>query len=306
MERQGYDVIGDVHGHADKLVTLLAKMGYEDRDGSYRHPTRQAIFVGDLVDRGPKQLETVSIARSMVASGSALIVAGNHEFNAIAWRLGHRTKSPKNLKQHKAFLAEVGEGSATHDELIGWFLTLPLWLDLGDLRVVHACWDPASIDLLAGHVGSGNSLTPDLVKRATEEGSAEWRAIEHLLKGPEVSLAPFPAYLDGGGHPREHARWKWWDVDAVSLRTGAKMPANAVTAAGDPYPVLPDEPVPPPVEAYTDEVPVIYGHFWETGTPQPSSRFTACVDYSAGKGGPLVAYRWSGEKELAAENFVSS
>ena len=90
MKRQGYDVIGDVHGHADKLVALLTVMGYEDRDGCWRHPTRQAIFVGDLVDRGPKQLETVSIARSMVASGSALIVAGNHEFNAIAWRLGHR------------------------------------------------------------------------------------------------------------------------------------------------------------------------------------------------------------------------
>ncbi len=84
------------------------------------------------------------------------------------------------------------------------------------------------------------------------------------------------------------------------------MPTNAVTAAGDSYPVLSDEPISPPVEAYTDEVPVIYGHFWETGTPQPSSRFTACVDYSAGKGGPLVAYRWSGESHLTADNFVSS
>lgn len=307
MKREGYDVIGDVHGHADKLVTLLAKMGYEDRDGSWRHPDRQAIFVGDLVDRGPKQLETVSIARSMVASGSALIVAGNHEFNAIAWRLGHRKKTPKNLQQHQAFLAELGEGSATHDELIEWFMTLPLWLDLGELRVVHACWDPESIDSLAGQVGPENSLTKDLVKRASDEGSPEWKAIEHLLKGPEVSLAPSPPYLDGGGHPRKKARWKWWDLRANSLRSGAVLPANPKTASGDPYPDLPDEPLLRlPVKPYIDELPAFYGHFWRTGTPQPSSRFTACVDYSAAKGGPLVAYRWSGEKHLTAENFESS
>ncbi|NNF55549.1 MAG: metallophosphoesterase [Acidimicrobiales bacterium] len=307
MKRQGYDVIGDVHGHADKLVSLLVKMGYEDRDGSWRHSDRQAVFVGDLVDRGPKQLETVSIARSMVACGSALITAGNHEFNAVAWRFGHRKKSPKNRRQHMAFLTEVGEGSAVHDELIEWFMTLPLWLDLGGLRVVHACWDPASIALLAEQVGPGNSLTADLVKRATKNGSPEWRTVEHLLKGPEVSLAPYPAYLDSGGEPRKRARWKWWDSNALSLRSGVVLPANPVTATGDPYPVLPDEPLRSlPVTLYTDEIPVIYGHFWETGTPKPSSRFTACVDYSAGKGGPLVAYRWSGEKQLTAENFASS
>ena len=54
------------------------------------------------------------------------------------------------------------------------------------------------------------------------------------------------------------------------------------------------------------DTPVIYGHYWETGTPTVSSPTTACVDYSAGKGGPLVAYRWSGESELADEHFVSA
>ena len=54
--KTGYDVIGDVHGQAGKLEGLLKQMGYElDIKGTYRHPIRTAIFVGDLVDRGPDQ-----------------------------------------------------------------------------------------------------------------------------------------------------------------------------------------------------------------------------------------------------------
>lgn len=306
MLQPGYDVIGDVHGHADKMVALLSLMGYDDADGSWRHPNRQAIFVGDLVDRGPEQLETVSIARSMVESGSALIVAGNHEFNSVAWKLGHREHSKKNRKQHKKFLAQVGEDSATHEETIAWFMTLPLWLDLGDLRVVHACWDQESIDVLAGQVGPGNSLTEDLVERASEKDSPEWQAVEILLKGPEVSLAPYPAYLDSGGHARNRSRWKWWSPNANSLRSGARLPTNPTTTTGEPYPDLPDEPLEQKPVAYSDNVPVFYGHYWETGTPQPTSNVTACVDYSVGHGGPLVAYRWSGESILVAENFTST
>ena len=79
-----YDVIGDVHGHAGVLRGLLAKLGYVER-GAYRHPERQAVFVGDLIDRGPEQLATLRIVRSMVDAGDTLAVLGNHEFNAVAW-----------------------------------------------------------------------------------------------------------------------------------------------------------------------------------------------------------------------------
>ena len=83
----GYDIIGDIHGHADALKALLADMGYRDRAGAWRHPARQAVFVGDFIDRGPSQLETVDIVRRMVDVGGALAVMGNHELNAIAWFL---------------------------------------------------------------------------------------------------------------------------------------------------------------------------------------------------------------------------
>ena len=52
-----YDIIGDVHGQAGKLEALLEAMGYRNHSGAYRHPSRKAIFVGDFVDRGPRQVD---------------------------------------------------------------------------------------------------------------------------------------------------------------------------------------------------------------------------------------------------------
>lgn len=148
-----YDIIGDIHGQADKLEALLRELGYRSSGGLWSHPDRTVIFVGDFVDRGPAQVRTVEIVRGMVESGAALAVMGNHELNAIAWhtpdprRPGEFLRphhSPKwgasNRKQHAAFLAEVEADPELHSGIIDWFLTLPLWLDLPGLRVVHACW----------------------------------------------------------------------------------------------------------------------------------------------------------------------
>lgn len=65
------DIIGDVHGHADRLEALLHELGYENRHGTWRHPSRTAIFVGDFVDRGPGQLRTLELVRAMMDAGSA-------------------------------------------------------------------------------------------------------------------------------------------------------------------------------------------------------------------------------------------
>ena len=105
------------------------------------------MFVGDLIDRGPGQLDTLRLVRAMVEAGSAQIVLGNHEFNAVAYatvdpvRLDYcRPHSEKNSGQHEAFLSDVPFGSPLHRSIIDWFMTIPLWLDLDGLRVVHACW----------------------------------------------------------------------------------------------------------------------------------------------------------------------
>ena len=65
-----YDIVGDIHGHAEKLQRLLRRLGYEERDGIYRHASRQLIFVGDFIDRGPEIRRTLQIARAMVDAGT--------------------------------------------------------------------------------------------------------------------------------------------------------------------------------------------------------------------------------------------
>ncbi len=80
-----FDVIGDVHGHADELEDLLQLLGYAKKSGVYRHATRSAIFLGDWIDRGPKIRQTLEIVRSMVDANAARAVIGNHELNALAW-----------------------------------------------------------------------------------------------------------------------------------------------------------------------------------------------------------------------------
>ena len=76
-----FDIIGDVHGCCDELEQLLQQLGYERNDGGpWSHPAgRKAIFVGDLVDRGPRIVDTLKTVMSMSQAGTALSVPGNHD-----------------------------------------------------------------------------------------------------------------------------------------------------------------------------------------------------------------------------------
>ena len=308
-----YDVIGDIHGHAGHLVALLRKLGYRERGGAWRHPDpgRTAIFVGDFIDRGPGQLAAIGIVRGMLDAGSAQAVMGNHEFNAVAWHTPHphepdrhlRKRSGKNRDQHAAFLGETEHDPALHQELVDWFLTLPLWLDLPGLRVVHACWSPAHVASLQPLLLPGNRLDLALVAAASCPGTMEYDAIETLLKGPELELPPGHSFVDPGGVERTKVRLRWWDATASTYRQAGI--ANGVKSHD-----LPELPIPPGRLAgyggQAGDKPVLFGHYWESGTPRVQSPTAACVDYSACKGGPLVAYHWQGEAELRDEHFIRS
>lgn len=86
MNAQYYDLFADIHGHADELDVLLEALGYEAQSQARRHPGgRKIIFLGDYIDRGPKIRDTLVRVRSMVESGHAIAILGNHEFNALAY-----------------------------------------------------------------------------------------------------------------------------------------------------------------------------------------------------------------------------
>jgi protein phosphatase len=80
-DRGPFDIIGDVHGCCDELETLLGQLGYQrDGDAAWTHPEgRKAIFLGDLVDRGPRNVDTLKTVMAMAAAGSAVCVPGNHD-----------------------------------------------------------------------------------------------------------------------------------------------------------------------------------------------------------------------------------
>ena len=96
-----FDIIGDVHGCFDELCTLLAKLGYQpDAEAGWRHPEgRKAVFLGDLVDRGPRSLDCLFLAAKMHAAGQALCVPGNHEAKLLKAIQGKKVTLSHGLKQ---------------------------------------------------------------------------------------------------------------------------------------------------------------------------------------------------------------
>lgn len=300
--------IGDIHGHAEKLIALLKKLGFTLRNGVYRHPVHTVVFVGDLVDRGPGQLETIWIVRRMIEAGVAKAVMGNHELNAIAWYLPHpdetdtyvRRRTERNRHQHAAFLAETEHDQKLHKEVIDWFLTLPLWLETDEYRVVHACWHPGYINELKNRLVRGNKLDYALVVKAARKGHYEFTAVEGILKGMEVDLPEGVFFYDKENIERTTTRISWWDTSASTYREAAVVASSERES-------MPDIPMPTEkLIGYDNTKPLFIGHYWRSGKPELLTSHIACVDYSAGKGGPLVAYRWDGETVLNPNNFVST
>ena len=302
-----FDLIGDIHGYATELKALLTKMDYQEIDGVWQHPERKVIFLGDFVDRGPKQVETVQIAKAMVDKGKALAVMGNHEYNAVAWATQEpansseylRPHTDKNLHQHREFLEQVGEGSELHDIFLEWFKTLPLFLDLPDLRVVHACWHPDHLQKIGPFLDNQNSLLPDAWKSTAREGSEPYLALETLLKGLEIRLPEGYEFRDKYNHLRTNIRTRWWDLESTTFQKLAMVPPEVLE-------LIPDRSIPDDVlPGYDGKKPLFVGHYWMSGEPEPLNDHIACLDYSvAGKhGGKLCAYRWDGESKLLKENF---
>jgi len=142
-----FDIIGDVHGCADELQQLLTALGYEvtwsgegvERAVSVRAGHgRKVVFVGDLVDRGPKVPDALRIAMSMAEAGTAYVVQGNHERKLGRWLEGRKVVVAHGLQNSIDQLAVEGEGlrKALPDFLQS--LRSHYWLDGGRLAVAHA------------------------------------------------------------------------------------------------------------------------------------------------------------------------
>ncbi len=214
-----YDIIPDIHGQLEKLEHALTSLGYARRNGAWRHadPARICVFLGDFIDRGPRNGDVIALVREMLDAGTALAVMGNHELNAIHFHTKHpatgaplRPWSPKNLRQHQSFLDEFSPDSAATRDVIGWMRSLPLYLELDGFRTVHACWDEGRIARLEMETNAGVLSVEQFIKVADPANPLN-DLVETITKGPEVSLPNGHSFADKNGDRRTEVRLKWWN-----------------------------------------------------------------------------------------------
>ncbi len=157
QEAGPFDIIGDIHGCYDELTTLLTRLGYSEQDRVWKHPEgRRVVFVGDLVDRGPKVVETVRLVRGMIRAGSALCVPGNHDMKLGRALKGNAVSKTHGLEQsleQVEALPEEERKAFTEDYLrFTDDLVSHLWLDSGALCVAHAGMKESYIGRASGRV----------------------------------------------------------------------------------------------------------------------------------------------------------
>lgn len=307
---EGYDIIGDVHGCAKALTHLLQKMDYRQQRGVWRHPTRKAVFVGDIIDRGPGIRESMRMVRAMVDSGSAYMVLGNHEFNAVAYSSPCHNDVPAPLQRYyrrlglhlKTTLEDYRFHLQEWQELIGWLRQVPLFLEFAHFRVVHACWDARRIaqsaDCHQGRVLMDEDFLCQSLRPATEPN----RIVERLLKGTEMELPAGLSLLGSDGVRRTRFRTKFWSKAPKTYGDVVFQPDS-----------LPDDLIHQPLsederkrllQYGSDQKVLFVGHYWCQGQPRIIRDNIACLDYSAVKGGLLVAYRMGREQTLSNDRFV--
>ncbi|WP_150236738.1 polynucleotide kinase-phosphatase [Nocardiopsis quinghaiensis] len=156
-----FDIVGDVHGCRDELEELLGELGYElfrdelGRPVGARHPGgRTAVFVGDLVDRGPDSPGVLRLVMGMVADGDALCVPGNHENKLVRVLRGGKARLTHGLAETVEQLGRESEefrGSVLDfcDGLVSHLI-----LDGGRLVVAHAGLKEAYHGRASGRVRS--------------------------------------------------------------------------------------------------------------------------------------------------------
>ncbi len=295
------DIIGDVHGRCEELKRLLGILGYSPVNGVWRHPERKALFMGDLVDRGPDVAGVLELVKGMANAGEAKVILGNHELGLLCWYMPDGKGS--YLRPHKErYLKYMGPSVAYFDAhpearevYFPWFQSLPIRLECGGARFIHAYWAPGLLALL----GEANSLNECGWGAPRFRKTKLGKAVEKLVKGPELNLAGDMTIQDKYGESHNSTRLKWWARHPQSL--GDLLLVNAPELAAQPiddrmrskYETL--QPNPPPT---------FIAHYGFVECPGLLAPNLACVDFQGKRRDWIGAYRWNGESELKVENFV--
>ncbi|WP_410648545.1 polynucleotide kinase-phosphatase [Amycolatopsis sp. cmx-4-54] len=188
-----FDVIGDVHGCREELDELLTELGYVDGV----HPQgRTAVFVGDLVDRGPDTPGVLRRVMAMAEAGSALVVCGNHEQKLVRALNGRNVKTTHGLAESLEQLSAQDEDFRAKAHAFCEGLIAHYVLDGGDLVVAHAGLPEKFHGRASGRVRS-TALYGDTTGETDEYGlpvrlpwARDYRGKAMVLYGHTPTLEP--------------------------------------------------------------------------------------------------------------------
>ena len=299
--------VGDVHGYAPELIKLLELLGYrKSATGPWKVGTSSLVFLGDLIDRGPNQKQTVEIVRELCELGHARCLMGNHEFNAVGF-VTKRTDQPgqyvrnhteNHIKQHEGFLEAYTHDVIGYHETLEWFANLPLWLEAENFCAVHACWNlPAQATLNSILTASHQPQDRTFFKQTGVHGSRLHKAKEMLLNGLEAILPEEAFVEDYYGIIRRRIRVNWWEQHQETYRKAAVIDDSQRDK-------LPNLPLPSPSPSYEGPL-CFFGHYWMRGKPRIQHPQAVCLDYSVAlNDGALCAYQFQGETIEKKEHLI--
>jgi hypothetical protein len=320
----GYDIIGDVHGHATELKGLLNSLGYkEDENGCFSHASksRMAIFLGDVIDKGDEQFETIDIVKKMQESGNAKFVLGNHEMDLLLYytndaktgtyygksnekiatktacfrdafkgRLKERAEVLKWLEKQPLFLKNEGKDVFSFSEASSF--TLPNNTDSIELKpndtkgfnAIHASWNTQALKQLDKFLEKDNHVSKSFWKNAIKENSPEKQLLQSILEGETIDVG------------KKEARVNWLDNDSSSsLADKALITDKKKRKVEDKN-----------IDTYTyskDEPFVFFGHY--SKDEKPHGKNGICIDGAIAKEKKLIAYSVNkGDKQINPNQFT--
>ncbi len=305
IQKTGYDIIGDIHGYHLEMELLLKRLGYNNESGYWKHSYRKAVFVGDFINRGPESRKVIDSIRSMVINESAYAILGNHEVNAITYFTqrsnGKPLKMPRNgnRKLLDAFALEYHYEYEKLMDDIKWLRTLPLYLELDGIRIVHAYWNAEHITKLNSLYENGR-IRKKYLKEIVNKESPLYVPFTETIKGVEFRLPKDIVIKDSNNIARTNFRVKWWvnpkGHTFKSLSYGNKFSLPNYTIPGE---LIHEYCV------YPEDAPMVFiGHYCIGQGPLVPSQNICCVDACLASGGRLAAYRYSGEKRIDENRFV--
>jgi protein phosphatase len=253
-DRGPFDIVGDVHGCYDELLELLQKLGYDTTEPSriVPPPGRKAVFLGDLVDRGPKVVEVLRLVKGMMARGDALCVPGNHDVKLLRKLRGKNVQITHGLAEtleqlERQTTAEEREQITNFlDGLIGHYV-----LDDGRLVVAHAGMKERYVGRASQRVrefalyGETTGETDEFGLPVRYNWAAEYRGPAHVVYGhtpvPEADWLNRTINIDTGcvfGGKLTALRWPERAIVSAPARRTYSEPVRPFLAQEQQAPAL--------------------------------------------------------------------